>query len=52
MADLFLKAVERIDSDLSEQRDQFIKYYISIELSLIPGDLAQKIVQRINLGSG
>ena len=30
MADLFLKAVERIDSDLSEQRDQFIKYYISM----------------------
>ena len=27
MADLFLKAVERIDSDLSGQRDQFIKYY-------------------------
>ena len=30
MADLFLKAVERIDSDLSSQRDQFIKYYISM----------------------
>ncbi len=30
MADLFIKAVERIDSDLSEQRDRFIKYYISM----------------------
>ena len=30
MADLFLKAVERIDSDLSSQRNQFIKYYISM----------------------
>jgi len=30
MADLFLKAVELIDSDLSGQRDQFIKYYISM----------------------
>lgn len=30
MADLFLKAVERIDSDLSNQREQFIKYYISM----------------------
>ena len=30
MADLSLKAVERIDSDLSSQRYQFIKYYISM----------------------
>ena len=30
MADLFLKAVERIDDDLSRQRNQFIKYYISM----------------------
>ena len=30
MADLFLKAVGRIDSDLSEQRERFIKYYISM----------------------
>ena len=27
MADLFLKAIERINSDLSDQRDEFIKYY-------------------------
>lgn len=27
MTDLFLKAVERLDSDLSGQRDRFIKYY-------------------------
>ena len=30
MADLPLKAIERIDSDLSSQRYQFIKYYISM----------------------
>ena len=30
MADLFLKAVERIDDNLSSKRDRFIKYYISM----------------------
>ena len=30
MADLFLKAVERLDSDLSGQRDRFIKCYTSM----------------------
>jgi hypothetical protein len=28
MVSLFLKAVEKIDSDLFNQREQFIKYYI------------------------
>ena len=30
MADLFLKAVERIDSDLSSERERFIEYYTSM----------------------
>ena len=30
MAGLFLKAVERIDDNLSSKRDRFIKYYISM----------------------
>ena len=30
MADLFLKAVGQIDSNLSSKRDRFIKYYISM----------------------
>ena len=38
MADLFLKAVERIGSDLADQRDQFIRYYTDMLVYFVQED--------------
>ena len=43
MADPFLKAVERINSDLFNQRDQFIKYYIYMFEYLVEDPLDRRI---------
>lgn len=43
MADLFLKAVERLDSDLSGQCDRFIKYYISMLASFAENPIGRWI---------
>lgn len=43
MADLFLKAVERLDSDLSRRRDRFIKYYTYMLASFAEDPIGQWI---------
>ena len=45
MADLFLKAVERINSDLFSQRDRFIKYYIYM-FDYLTGDPLDKWIPK------
>ena len=42
MADLFLKAVEWIDSDLADQRDQFIRYYTDMLVYFVQEDPLDK----------
>ena len=51
MADLFLKAVERIDSDLSGQRGQFIKYYISMFTHFVEDPIDKWIPALFRYGS-
>ena len=51
MADLFLKAVERIDSDLSGQRGQFIKYYISMFTHFVEDPIDKWIPTLFRYGS-
>lgn len=42
MADLFLKAVEWIDSNLADQRDQFIRYYTDMLVYFVQEDPLDK----------
>ena len=51
MADLFLKAIERIDSDLSDQRDQFIEYYTKMLTHFVEGPIDQWIPKLFQYGS-
>ena len=50
MADLFLKAVERIDSDLADQRDQFIRYYTDMLTHFVEDPLDKWIPKLFQYG--
>ena len=52
MADLFLKAVERIDSDLADQRDQFIRYYTDMLVYFLQEDPLDKWITALFLYGG
>ena len=51
MADLFLKAVERIDSDLADQRDQFIRYYTDMLVYFVEDPFDKWIPKLFQFGS-
>ena len=50
MADLFLKAIERINSDLSDQRHQFIKYYTDMLTHFVEEPIEQWIPKLFHYG--
>ena len=51
MTDPFLKAVERINSDLSNQRDRFIKYYTSMLAYFVEDPLDEWIPKLFQYGT-
>ena len=51
MANLFLKAVERINSDLSNQRNRFIEYYIYMLTDFATASLDEWILKLFQNGS-
>ena len=50
MDNLFLKAIERIDSDLSDKRDQFIKYYTDMLTHFVEDPIDQWIPKLFQYG--
>ncbi len=51
MADLFLKAVELVDSDLADQRDQFINYYTEMLVYFVDDPFDKWILALFQLDS-